>query len=458
MFYIVESEKQLQRLRDISTYLDECYVEVITTNDNFHPALTSPVAVYVRPLEKEVDPETGKEVGWKSGYIIPIDHNEGLCVELETVQEILALYKTVYVLDHKATLYHLMHKNFVDLSIRHVMDCYEKLEYFIREKTYNWFYNRYGGRKDVNKIIPLAKIYERAEATFDQIQESLSDPEPPGFDFYNRVATNIFWLIEREGIRVDVHEFIEKFHPTNPDFSIEGETVYTRYNLCNITGRPTNSFNSVNFLAIPKGKEFRRCFKPKNDEFVQMDFDGYHVRLVANQTGYKIPTNIKAHKYLASQYFHKDVDKLTKEEYAEAKQVNFQSIYGTIPWEYEKLDFFRLLKGWVDHIWEEYTTGCECVFDPISDKPFRDLPEMKPTKLINYLVQSIETSRNVVRLFKVLRYLQNYRTKVILVTYDSILLDWDERDGEEVLTKVQQLLEVGDFPVSVEKSRDLNFS
>lgn len=457
MFYIVESEKQLQRLRDISTYLDSCYIEVVTTNDNFHPALSSPVAVYVRPLEKEIDPETGKELGWKSGYIIPIDHNEGLCVDIDIVQEILELYQTVYVLDKKATIYNLNHPNFVDLSIRYSMVHYEKLEHFIREKTYNWFYNRYGGRKDVNKIIPLAKIYERCEATFDQIQGSLEDSTPFGFDFYNRVATNIFWLIEREGIRVDVHEFIEKFHPTNPDFSIEGETVYTRYNLCNITGRPTNSFNSVNFLAIPKGKEFRRCFKPKNDEFVQMDFDGYHVRLVANRIGYEIPTNVKAHKYLASQYFCKDIDKLTKEEYAQAKQTNFQSIYGTIPEEYKHLDFFRLLKGWVDHVWKEYVeTGM--AFDPISDKVFKDLPEMKPTKLINYLVQSMETSRNLLRLFKVLRYLQNYQTKVILVTYDSILLDWDERDGEEVLTKVQQLLEVGDFPVSVEKSRDLNFS
>ena len=83
---------------------------------------------------------------------------------------------------------------------------------------------------------------------------------------------------------------------------------------------------------------------------------------------------------------------------------------------------------------------------------------MRPTKLMNYLIQSYETSRNVDRIYYVLKKLQNYKTKLILVTYDSILLDWSKEDGEEILTTIQRILEAGDFPVSVEKSKDLNFS
>ena len=457
MYFIAESEKHLQRLRDLS-YLEECYLEVVTNNDNFHPALASVVAVYIRPFEEELDPETQKVVGWKHGYIIPIDHNEGLCVELEKVQEIINLYKTVYVLDRKETLYFLNHRNFVDINLLWSMTDYSRLEYFVREKTYNWFYNKYGGLENLNKIIPIAKIYEKCENTFEQVEPTICCDwkSIPGFYFFNIVATNLFYLIEKEGIRVDVHEFVERYHPTNPDFSIKGETVYTRYNLYNITGRPTNSFNSVNFLALPKGTEFRRCFKPKNDEFVQMDFDGYHVRLVADLLDYNLPLNEKAHMFLAKQYFGKEV---TKEQYSQAKQINFQAIYGTIPFEYEFLPFFKKLKVWIEGLWQKFKKEGK-ISVPISEKEFSRalLGEMRPTKLMNYLIQSYETARNVTVLYKVLKLLRPYKTKLLLVTYDSILLDYSKEDGEELLTKIKEELECGKFPVSVEKSKDLNFS
>ena len=456
MFYIVESKEQLQKLRELK-YLRECYVEVVTTNDNVHPALSSVVAVYINPFEEDLDPETQEVLGWKDGYIIPVNHNEGLCVDLEVIQDILLQFETVYVLDRKATLYFLNHPNFVDLNIAYSMQNYAKLEYFVREKTYNWFYNRYGGRKDLNQIIPLTKIYEKCKNTFIQIKPAFEIDwrELPGFQFYNKTASNIFYLIEKEGIRVDTHDFVEKFHPTNPDFSIDGETVYTRYNLCNTTGRPTNAFNSVNFLAIPKGKEFRRCFKPRNDQFVQMDFDGYHVRLVSSLINYEIPTDQKAHMFLAKQYIGKET--VTEEEYKKAKQINFQSIYGTIPEQYASLEFFRKLKTVVDRIWNFFKKE-KHVADPISGKWFTtNLEDMRPTKLMNYLVQSYETTRNVKVLYQVLNRLKNCKTRIILVTYDSILLDWSKEDGEELLLEIKQILEQKKFPVSVDFSKDLNF-
>ena len=193
MFYIVESKEQLQKLRELK-YLRECYVEVVTTNDNVHPALSSVVAVYINPFEEDLDPETQEVLGWKDGYIIPVNHNEGLCVDLEVIQDILLQFETVYVLDRKATLYFLNHPNFVDLNIAYSMQNYAKLEYFVREKTYNWFYNRYGGRKDLNQIIPLTKIYEKCKNTFIQIKPAFEIDwrELPGFQFYNKTVSNIF--------------------------------------------------------------------------------------------------------------------------------------------------------------------------------------------------------------------------------------------------------------------------
>ena len=43
MFYILENEEQLQRLELMGG--SGCYLEIVTTNDNFHPKLSGMVAV-----------------------------------------------------------------------------------------------------------------------------------------------------------------------------------------------------------------------------------------------------------------------------------------------------------------------------------------------------------------------------------------------------------------------------
>ena len=48
MFYIVESEEQIERLKSYG--INKGYVEVISNNDNLHPKLSTTVALYIRPL------------------------------------------------------------------------------------------------------------------------------------------------------------------------------------------------------------------------------------------------------------------------------------------------------------------------------------------------------------------------------------------------------------------------
>ncbi len=52
----------------------------------------------------------------------------------------------------------------------------------------------------------------------------------------------------------------EKFTPAYPRYSLKDNIAYTSYNLYNPTSRPTSAYNSVNFAAIPKKEEFRKCF------------------------------------------------------------------------------------------------------------------------------------------------------------------------------------------------------
>ena len=287
----------------------------------------------------------------------------------------------------------------------------------------------------------------------------MTEPEPAGFDFYNELATKLFFLVEQNGLRVDKHEFITRFKPNNADFSINGETVYTNYNLYNITSRPTNSFNSINFLAIPKGIEFRRCFKPSNSRFVQYDFDGYHVRIVADLVGYKLDPDIKAHKQLAT--IRSGKTDFTHSEYVQAKADNFRMIYGNPSEEDKKLEFSQKIQEYIETEWKQYRKEGQ-VQNPDSGKEFnRKLKDMYNSKLFNYMIQSIETSRNVKVLYEVLRYLNSVKakSKIVLITYDAFLLDYAESDGPELIQAVKTIMEGKDrrFPVSVEESKDLNF-
>ncbi len=239
-------------------------------------------------------------------------------------------------------------------------------------------------------------------------------------------------------------------------FNTSDNITYTYYNLYNATSRPTNAFNSVNFAAIPKKEEYRKCFIPQNDIFVEFDFDGYHLRLIADQIGYPL-TSESAHTQLAREYF--GTEDISAEDYARAKQINFQALYGNIPSELKDFKLFNQLEKYTEDLWGQFVANGS-VNAPISGKVFsvKDHPDMNPKKLLNYIIQSLETSRNILILKDVFRYLQNKETKVALYTYDSVLFDFSKKDGRQTLEDLERILsEDGKYPVKFKYSNNMFF-
>lgn len=439
MFYIVESEEQLHTL---DSFKDEkCYIEVISSNNNYHPKLVHTVAVYLRPVSHH------------KGYIIPISHSEGLNVGKDRVSAILRTFQSLYTLDKKNLLYHFKLPEAIDINLLNTLTNFTKIEERKTTNTFNWYYSRFSEHKRLNSIIPIAKLYEDCENRYEQVKQFLEVEIPQGFDFYNKTATSVFYLIEQSGIRVIEKPFIDLFKPQNPVFSIQDNIAYTSYNLNNITSRPTNAFNSVNFAAIPKAPEFRKALIPKNDYFVEFDFDGYHLRLLCEQIGYKL-TEESAHKQLAKLYYKKE--EITDEEYQKAKQTNFHAIYGKIPPEYAFLEIFEKIDDYIRMLWKKFEKD-GFIEDPISKKRFTyNLPEMHPQKLMNYMMQSLETSRNILILKEVLKYLQDKKTSIALYTYDAIIFDFKKEDGKHTLEDLQKILEQGKkYPVKFKYSTNL---
>jgi len=439
MFYIVEEESKLIHLEGLVKL--GCYVDVISSNDLYHPKLTSTIAVYIRI------------VGSEQGFIIPINHDEGLNVDRERVYELLKAFTTLYTLDKKLLLYHFNLQGATDLSLLYSMVNFEKLEYSRDFMFINTFYNKFKNNSHTNKLIPISKLYEASENIYDKIKDTIKLSIPSGFDFYNNTATNVFFLLEQSGLGIHKEDFIEMFTPRDINQNTVDDVTYTYYNLYNITSRPTNAFNSVNYAAIPKTDKHRKSFKPQNDFFVEFDFDGYHVRLLCEQLGYEL-TDESAHMQLAKKYFKKEV--VGDEEYSKAKQINFHALYGRIPEEYKDVDIFVEIQKFINSLWIKYE-GLGEVNNPVSQKPFTEaLTDMNPQKLMNYLMQSLETSRNILILKDVLRYLQNKKSKVVLYTYDSLLFDFSKEDGKSTLKELQTILESGKkYPVKFKYSKDL---
>ena len=221
MFYIVEQEEKLNQLQSLGRL--GYYVDIIPTNFYFHPLLTSTVAVYVRPL------------GGKNGYIIPINHDEGLNIKKERVYELLNSASKIVTLDKKNLLYHFNLQKATDISLLYSMIYFKKLEYSKENSALNYFYNKFSNIDNVNQIIPLSKLYESSEKVYNSIEEHLDLYPPSGFEFYNTTATNVFFLLEQSGLGIYYEAFNKMFSPRNPVYNIKDNITYTSYNLYNAT-------------------------------------------------------------------------------------------------------------------------------------------------------------------------------------------------------------------------------
>ena len=97
------------------------------------------------------------------------------------------------------------------------------------------------------------------------------------------------------------------------------------------------------------------------------------------------------------------------------------------------------------------------VWNPQSGKPFtKELKDMHPAKLMNYMMQSLETSRNILILKELLRYLKDKRSKVALYIYDAIIIDFNKEDGKQTLQEIKDILEESKkYPVKFKFSENL---
>lgn len=433
-YFIIETKEQLEKLPRV----DKCFIDLIATSEENHPRLTSPSVLYYNDFQK--------------GYIIPINHEEGFSMSMEDVQSIIQSCSTIYLFDKKWHSYFLdLPENTVDVyytmldidgSIPGNLDCHTTI--------HSDFYNRFKYNESVNTLIPISKHYERCECMFELIKHYIGkEVNLPWQNTY----TDVYRWVEEQGIKIDDKLFDKYFEPTWKARSIRNGKIYTKYNLYNITSRPTNAFNSINFLAFTKDNNSRTAFIPENDAFVEFDFDGYHLRLIANMLNIELPVDQSIHEFLGKQYFN--VDTLTEAEYGESKKITFRQLYNGVEEDVKHIELFKLTEIFIQSMWQEYQEK-GYVRLPNGRKLVQDKPS--PQKLFNYYIQCLETVNNVKKLAKLKELLQDKKSKVVLVVYDSILIDFAKEDGRETLNNIKTILEENGYVVKTQIGANYGFS
>jgi len=431
MYFVIETEEQLLQLPKP----EKCFIELMSFSEPTHPHLTSPCVLYYNDFQK--------------GYVIAINHSEAFPIPLASIQAFLGTIPKVYLLDKKWHSYYLDLPQGIDLYFT-ALDIDGKTEDFqCYTPIHLDYYEKFKFSPSVNDYIPISKHYERCECMFEMVKKYVG--QESNTEWQNEYVEVYKW-VEEQGILMDEKLFDKYFETPWKGRSIRDSRVYSCYNLYNITSRPTNAFNSINFLAFNKENSSRTAFIPENDAFVEFDFDGYHLRLVANLMNLELPQDQSVHEYLGKQYF--DKSELTPEEYQESKKITFRQMYNGVEEEYKQIPLFEHIAEFVKAMWEEYKRVGYTTL-PNGRKIVQE--NANPQKLFNYYIQCLETVNNVKKLSKLKEYLQNKQSKVLLVVYDSILIDYSADDGKRTLSDIKNILEEDRYRVKAKKGHNYNF-
>ncbi len=371
----------------------------------------------------------------KDIYIISIDHNEGFNIPKEVLSK---FPQSTYIVPNKKHVIDILPENIIDLHVLYYIEYGKDLE--LPFKILEDYILRYPNVSNVNTCIPLMKLLEYAESIsnivstldVDRIQTSEE------FKFINDIAIPTYHFLESSGVYVNKN-LANQYYKTDG----EDRLIYTEYFPFTATGRPSNTFNNINFSAINKSDGSRKLFTSRfdNGKLILIDFESFHLRLIANLIGYPQPT-IPFHEYLAKIYY--DTENITPEQYSEGKQLTFSILYGNVE---IPIEFFQKIQQFKTQLWNTInSTGF--ITTPHNRKlRLKNIESPTESKIFNYLIQAVESEVSIELIHSLIPLFSSKQSKLILYTYDSILIDYCPMDGGKFVLDVCNILQSTNYPI-----------
>lgn len=335
-------------------------------------------------------------------------------------------------------------ENFIDSQMQYYL--YTGVGYTVDIPIVNHYTRLYPTCTQINQLVSLSK---HEEVALNLANSVWVKQQQPGLDFYQNELLDVFYNIEKNGLGVSLEGFADKFGKTN---SLIDEKCYTQYNYYTMTGRPSNRFGGINFAALNKEDNTREFFKSSlsNGFFLEVDFNSYHPRLIAQLIGYDFGKD-NVYEHLASYYF--DTPQPSKEQIKLAKEETFRQLYGGIQHRYLGIPFFEKTAAMVKYLWSRMQ-DIGYIESPISGRQLHlhNYQDINANTIFNYFIQMYETESNVLVLKKMHEKLADRETKPVLYTYDSILFDVAPHEIDFLIKEVlPTCIDLEKFPIKIKQ-------
>jgi len=197
------------------------------------------------------------------------------------------------------------------------------------------------------------------------------------------------------------------------------------------TGRLTTEKDSFPILTL--NKELRSVLVPKNDLFLEFDYNAAELRTLFGLLGKDQPQG-DIHAWIKENIFS---EKLTREE---VKKKVFAWLYNPKA-KNKKLNDFLPRNQVINKFYVDGTVHT----------PFGRQIEAPEDKALNYLIQSSTSDLFLTNLLKIDAMLQDRKSYISFCVHDSFVIDFDNRDRDlvEKIMKVFSNTSMGEFKVSL---------
>jgi hypothetical protein len=414
----------------------DIYLKIIFKSKNTHPVKSEPIAAFVYDYKLN----KSKYFNFSHPDIFDTYDWDSFKTAIKGCR--------IFVINKKKYLYHLYGYDLVDVnSITFSNDG------IIIDEVESDTLKSYQSVNGYNYIIP----FSLHQLNFDEEVASIKSINNHKFDeysyrFFNDLLCDTLYEVEKNGLKLDLDVF-QRYYPDKKykDFA------YTQYNIFNPTGRPSNNYDNINYVALNKDDGRRKSFISRYEDgyYLLVDFVGFHPYIVSDLISYNVPDDETIYEHLAKYYYK--ISDVTKSHIASAKKLTMINLYGQINDEYLDIEFFRKTENLKTDYWNSFMRN-GYIESPLYRRRItsKHIKSPNKNKLFSYIIQACETEYGIDSLKKCINFVCDKKIDPVLYIYDSVLFDVDNSVSEEHIKDLVTIFKSNRFKVKTYIGKNYN--
>tara|TARA_R110000824_G_scaffold294583_7_gene482974 strand:- start:1138 stop:2319 length:1182 start_codon:yes stop_codon:yes gene_type:complete len=269
----------------------------------------------------------------------------------------------------------------------------------------------------------------------EHIFSSYSKPE--NYDFLVGL-TKLNSQIKNQNLNIDLSEMdLGSIKARELYRRMSSSAPYIEYDIFGTkTGRLTTTKNSFPILTF--NRDYRKILKPKNDWFVELDYNAAELRVFWALLGLEQPED-DIHDYISEELFKGKFDR------SETKRRVFSWLYNPVAKNYALDKLFPKNKV----LRKYYNNG-------VVTTPFKRVIESDEYHALNYLIQSTTSDFFLRKLIQLNDSIASLDTFVAFCIHDSVVLDFKEEDKDKLMDIISTFGKstLGEFKVNVSAGKN----